>query len=264
MECSPMRTAGQLNPNPVVVPPAGLSGRRSRWDAQRAWIPDHVRDRIAGTRSTTASRRAAQTRRLFYSDALIISCALLAGQFLRFDKVPPMDGADTNYTLRSFVLAVLWMGFLALGIRSTRFTRRGLDEYVVWTAVTTQLFGAVAILCLLMQIDLSRGYLAIALPLGLGGLIVNHWVWRQVTARRHRRGLDQTPLLVVGGEMAAAEIAAEFDKDPFAEYHVVGICTPGGPTDTDRAINVNGRDVPIVGRDQMVIDAVSRTSVHAV
>src|SRR6195952_625000 len=187
MECSPMRTAGQLNPNPVVVPPAGLSGRRPRWDAQRAWIPDHVRDRIAGTRSTTASRRAAQTRRLFYSDALIISCALLAGQYLRFDPLPlPMADSETNYTLHSVVLAVLWMVFLAVGIKSSRFTRRGLDEYVVLTAVTTQLFGAVAILALLMQLDLSRGYLAIALPLGLAGLIVNHWGWRQVTARRQR------------------------------------------------------------------------------
>jgi exopolysaccharide biosynthesis polyprenyl glycosylphosphotransferase len=260
-----MRTAGELNIKSVVGAPERLSDERPRWDAQRAWIPDHVRDRIAGKWSTTASRRAAQTRRLFYSDALIISCALLAGQFLRFDRVPlTIAHTETNYTLNSFVLAVLWMGFLALGIRSTRFKRRGLDEYVVLTAVTTQLFGAVAILCLLMQIDLSRGYLAIALPLGLGGLIVNHWAWRQVTARRHRRGLDQTPLLVVGGAMAAAEIAAEFDKDPFAEYHVVGICTPGGPTDTERVITVNDRPVPIVGRDQMVIDAVSRTGVHAV
>ena len=29
---------------------------------------------------------------------------------------------------------------------------------------------------------------AIGERLGLAGLIVNHWGWRQVTARRHRRG----------------------------------------------------------------------------
>jgi exopolysaccharide biosynthesis polyprenyl glycosylphosphotransferase len=262
MECSSM-TTGQLKP--MVGRSPRLSTRRQRWDSQRAWIPDQVRDRIAGKRSRTAARRAAQTRRLFFSDALIISCALLAGQFLRFEAVPlTIDDVETNYTLHSVVLAVLWMGFLAAGIRSTRFTRRGLDEYAVLTAVTMQLFGAVAILALLMHIDLSRGYLAIALPLGLGGLIVNHWSWRQVTARRHRRGLDQTPILVVGGDLAAGEVAAEFDKDPYAEYHVVGVCTPSGPTDGDRYITVNDRHVPIVGRDQMVIDAVSRTGVHAV
>ncbi len=256
-------TTGQLKP--MVEPSSRLSTRRQRWETQRAWIPDQVRDRIAPKRSKSAARRAAQTRRLFYSDALIISCALLAGQFLRFDTLPlPMADAETDYTLHSAVLAMLWMGFLAVGIRSTRFTRRGLDEYVVLTGATTQFFGAVAILSLLMHVDLSRGYLAIALPLGLAGLIVNHWGWRQVTARRHRRGLDQTPILVVGTEIASAEIAAEFDKDPFAEYHVVGICTPGKPPKTEAFIAVGERSVPIVGGDQMVIDAVSRTGAHAV
>jgi exopolysaccharide biosynthesis polyprenyl glycosylphosphotransferase len=130
--------------------------------------------------------------------------------------------------------------------------------------VTMQLFGAVAILSLLAKFDLSRGYLAIALPLGLAGLIVNHWAWRRVTAGRHRRGLDQTPILVVGGELAAAEIAGEFEKDPYAEYDVVGICTPVGPTEHDRFITVNDRHVPIVGRDRMIVDAVIATDAHAV
>jgi exopolysaccharide biosynthesis polyprenyl glycosylphosphotransferase len=257
-----MTTVDELNP--LAERPCQTSSLDRQDDSQWSWIPEQVRERIAEKRTLAATRRQKQARRIFCSDAVIISCSLLAGQYIRFDKLPHAVGAGQSYTLNSVVLAVLWMGFLAVGARSTRFSRRGQGEYLALTAVTTQLFGAVAILALLLQVDLSRGYLAIALPIGLAGLVINHWAWRQGTARRHRAGLDQTPTLVVGGELAAAEITAEFDKDPFAEFHVVGICTPTGPTDANGSITVNDREVPIVGLDQMVIDAVRTTGAQTV
>ena len=72
-------------------------------------------------------------------------------------------------------------------------------------------------------------------------------------------GVGDVELGESDGRLVARAHAAEFDKDPFAEYHVVGICTPGGPPDANAFVTVNDRTVPIVGGDQMVIDAVSRT-----
>ena len=164
----------------------------------------------------------------------------------------------------SVVLVLLWMAFLALGSRSPKVTGRGIEEYVVLVAATLQLFGLVAIASMLLHVDLSRGYLAIALPLGLTGLVINRWAWRRVSARNRRAGKDQDRLLIVGTTASAHDIATEFAKDPWAGYQVVGICTPDGPSATDDAITVGGREIPIVGMDRAILDAVQRTGVHTV
>ena len=175
-----------------------------------------------------------------------------------------MTVAGVGYTAVSIVLALLWMGFLALGSRSPRVTGRGLEEYGVLVAATLQLFGLIAIASTLLRLDLSRGYLAIALPLGLVGLVANRWAWRYYTARKRRRGQDQDRLLIVGTAASAYDMATEFAKDPWAGYQVVGICTPGGPSQAAAPIFVGGQQIPVVGMDEAILDAVQRTGVQTV
>lgn len=171
---------------------------------------------------------------------------------------------DINYAWVSAALAAVWMGFLALGSWSPRVAGRGADEYVVLGLVTLQVFGLIAAIALLFSIDISARYLGIALPLGLVGLMVNRWLWRQVAARRRSQGLDQAPLLIVGSEPAARDIATEFAKDPWAGYRVAGVCTPAGPTTAKASMTINGDIVPIVGMDQAILDAVARTGADTV
>ena len=49
-----------------------------------------------------------------------------------------------------------------------------------------------------------------------------------------------------GATRAACDIATEFAKDPWAGYHIAGICTPLGPTHPKEVLTVN------VGRAQGV------------
>ena len=73
-----------------------------------------------------------------------------------------------GYWAVSIVIAVLWIAFLAVfHTRSPRIIGTGPEEYRRIVSVTFKLFGAVAILSLLLQTDIARGYLAIAFPLGL-------------------------------------------------------------------------------------------------
>ena len=225
---------------------------------------------LVSRRSARERRHSQYARRLILSDAIIICLGVAIGQSLRFADEPVQVAyrwatvPDVGYTAVSCVLALLWMGFLALGSRSPRVTGRGLEEYGVLVAATLQLFGLIAIASTLLHIDLSRGYLAIALPLGLTGLVINRWAWRTHTARKRRKGQDQDRLLIVGNSASAHDIATEFAKDPWAGYQVVGICTPNGPTDTESAITVGSNEIPIVGMDQAILDAVQRTDVHTV
>lgn len=237
--------------SPLQLPAATTTGRRGR----------SIRDQ----------RHQKLARKLVYSDALIICSSVILGQVFRFagaDHHPvylSLDGGPhVRYLAVSAVIAVAWMGFLSLGSRSAKVVGRGFDEYVTLAAATLQLFGLIAIASTLFHIDISRGYLAIALPTGLIGLITTRWMWRKIHANKRRHGREQSRLLVVGATSAAADIATEFAKDPWAGYHVAGFCTPMGPTHAKEVITVAGRDIPIVGTDEAILDAVERTGVDTV
>ncbi len=222
-------------------------------------------------RSIREQRHRKLARKLIFSDALVICSSVTLGQIFRFAATngQPVylsldNGPHVRYLAVSAVIAVTWMGFLALGSRSAKVVGRGFDEYVTLAAATLQLFGLIAIASTLFHIDISRGYLAIALPTGLGGLIITRWMWRRIFARKRLSGEDQSRLLVVGATSAAADIATEFAKDPWAGYHVTGFCTPMGPTHAKEVITVACRDIPIVGTDEAILAAVQRTGVDTV
>lgn len=232
--------------------------------------PDDLPPAILRSRSARERRHGKYARRLIFSDSVIICLSVGSAQILRFWDQPVrvdspwVSNTGFGYTAVSCLLAVLWMGFLSLGSRSAKVAGRGLEEYAVLIAATLQLFGLAAIASMLFHVDVSRGYLAIALPLGLTGLVVSRWAWRRHTARIRRRGLDQDRLLIVGTAVAAHDVATEFARDPWAGYQIVGICTPEGPAQVDSSIAVDGQQIPIVGMSQAILDAVHRTGVHTV
>lgn len=237
---------------------------------EQSTLARSLRVASAGGTSAREERQTKFARKLVLSDAAVISCAVLTGQLIRFGgtavhpKLAWSGSVHIGYTTLSVVLVALWMGFLALGSRSPKVTGRGFEEYVKLGAATLQLFGMLAIFSMLLHIDISRGYLAIALPLGLIGLFVTRMLWRRLNARRRQQGHDQSKLLVVGATRAAHDIAAEFAKDPWASYDVVGICTPMGPSHGKEVITVDGCNIPIVGTDEAVLEAVARTGVDSV
>lgn len=215
-------------------------------------------------------RRKRHARWMIYSDVLIICCVVsfvhvlvLGGTGLQLD-LGATDLGSISYAWFSAALAAAWLGFLALGTWSPRITGRGTEEYVVLGFATLQLFGLVAMTSLLLSIDIPARYLGIALSLGLVALMIGRWSIRRVVARRRRQGMDKAALLIVGSEPAARDIATEIAKDPWAGYRVTGVCTPAGPTAAKDSITINGSDVPIVGMDQAIVDAVTRTGAETV
>lgn len=215
-------------------------------------------------------RRKKLARSIVLSDVVVICCVVTFVHILVFGGTATelWLGAtglgSVSYAWFSAALVVAWLGFLALGTWSPRITGRGTEEYVVLGFATLQLFGLIAIVSLLLSVDISARYLGIALPVGLIALMINRWVWRRVVARRRRQGMDKAALLIVGTEPAARDIATEIAKDPWAGYRVAGVCTPAGPTITKQSIDINGTIVPIVGMDQAIVDAVTRTGAETV
>ncbi|MEU0542798.1 sugar transferase [Nocardia sp. NPDC005978] len=208
-------------------------------------------------------------RRLRITDALIICAAVVAAQFIRFGDPgsdPMLDWAgDTRigYSAISLMLVLVWIGFLTVGnVWSSGIIDTGPEEYRRLISATMRLFGLIAIVSLLLRIEFARGYLAIALPVGLAGLILNRLCWRKFAARQRRAGRYLTAVLVVGRRDSAREIMRCFARDPAVGYSVVGVYTPYllDPDDFE----IEDSELPVIGAESSVLEAVQETGADTV
>lgn len=202
---------------------------------------------------------AGYRRRLVVTDVVIIVAVVLVSQMLRFSGANPLAvtwSDDLSYWTISALLAGGWIVSLALhsawdpkslGVGPTEFRR-------VATA-TCAVISCTAIVSFLTRLSLARGYLAIAFPLGLVGLLAGRWVWRMLLAEHRRAGSHLNSVLVIGGAISAPALAERLRARPEAGYRVAGLCVPGGsvasasPPDADSAF-------PVVGGIDDVLEAI--------
>jgi exopolysaccharide biosynthesis polyprenyl glycosylphosphotransferase len=156
----------------------------------------------------------------------------------------PEDVA-VSYSVISVVIIVCWM--IALGLYGTRGYRvlgTGPQEYRLILSATVRLFGLVAIVAFLGRIDFARGYIIIALPLGLVTLLVSRWMWRQWLNVQRAKGRYSSRVLLIGSEASTGFLARELARQPFAGYLVVGACIPSGVI----AATLPGTGIPVLGK----------------
>lgn len=198
--------------------------------------------------------------RLRLVDTAIVGLAVTAAQVARFGTTPEAVTAGTisglSYTVMSAALAGLWLAMLAIHrTRSTRVIGAGAEEYRRIVSATFQLFGLIGILSLLVRADIARGYLAIAFPLGLVGLLAGRWTMRKVVTHKRAKGDCHTSVLVVGGRQSVLTMTRNFESDASSGYRVVGVCVPGSGHRQDEFVVVDGREIPVLGNEYSVVDA---------
>ncbi|MEV0764320.1 sugar transferase [Nocardia sp. NPDC050435] len=223
-------------------------------------------------RSERERWQAEYIKRLGATDFGVIVAAVGLAQVIRFGGpvAEPLAWPmpyDIGYTVVSVLLALAWMVFLSSrNTRSPQVVGSGTEEYRRLVSATLRLFGLIAILSLIMHVEFARGYLAIALPLGLFGLMLSRLGWR-VHARRRRRECGEylASVLVVGSPEAAKAMAAAFSEDPASGYRVVGVCIPDGPASTtEYALAASGHRFSVVGDDRSVLEAVRHSRADTV
>ena len=239
---------------------------------------------VNGT-SPTAARKpvagsawpAKYAKHLFALDAVAVVVAVAFAQWARFGDNPTAPEISLHptrslgvlqsisYLQISLLISVLWMVALSINhSRSPRIIGSGAEEYRrVWLATIT-VFGGVAIAAMLLKIDIARGYLMIALPVGICVLFFNRWVARKVIVRARKSfGRCITRLLVVGSPQTVRDLTAALSREPWSGYDVIGACIPGPLSRTHLAIPGFGK-IPVFGDETMVADAVAASECHAV
>jgi exopolysaccharide biosynthesis polyprenyl glycosylphosphotransferase len=166
-----------------------------------------------------------------------------------------------SYTAISVSIIAAWMLMLGIyGSRGYRVLGTGPQEYRQVADGTVRLFGLVAIVSFLFQIEFARGYILIAFPLGLGVLILSRWIWRIWLGAQRLDGKYSSRVLLVGSLDSVVHLARELARQSAAGYLVVGACIPGGHT-TQR---LPGSMIPVFQDIDKLQDAMSAVDADTV
>jgi exopolysaccharide biosynthesis polyprenyl glycosylphosphotransferase len=173
--------------------------------------------------------------RLAITDLVVIAWAVIGTQIAWFGTVDAelnvsenRGGFALSYTLVSVALIVAWAVILTIfATRDPRFIGTGNNEYRRVVDATGRLFGVVAVVAFLFQLDLARGYIVLALPIGLFALLASRWMWRQWLVAQRLRGDFSSRVLLVGSRVSVSAIARDLARSPESGYLVVGACIPG-------------------------------------
>lgn len=112
--------------------------------------------------------------------------------------------------------------------RQSRVLGSGADEYKRVAAASLWLFGLIAIFSYVFRFDTARGYVGIALPFGLAGLLLARWLLRQHLSVARLEGQSMSRLLLLGGHSAVAHLASSLVRVKHAGYQPVAAYVPGG------------------------------------
>lgn len=205
-------------------------------------------------------------RLVMLSDFAVVLAATGSTHLIFFGTTSVLVSSEAGYALNylalSVALIVAWMAALAIaGSRDHRILGTDTTEYRRVVNATLALFGALAVITLLAKVDVGRGFLLTAFPLGLILLVTTRWGWRRWLHAQRRAGELTFRVLLVGSAAASRELITSLAERTDAGYRVVGavITDEEVPVDLDGIrtyVGSAGIDIPLaVSRADAVIVA---------
>jgi exopolysaccharide biosynthesis polyprenyl glycosylphosphotransferase len=207
-------------------------------------------------------------RRVAITDVAVIAWAVIGSQILWFGSFDSTlnvskyrGGFALSYSFISLVVIVVWVVALAIfATRDSRVVGTGSAEYRRVIDATLRLFGLIAILAFLFKIDLARGFIITALPVGLLALLASRWMWRQWLSVERLSGRFVSRVILVGSHASVVAIARDLQRQPLAGYLVVGACVPGDVV----SIILPSGTIPVTGSLDNVQQAMAATGADTV
>jgi exopolysaccharide biosynthesis polyprenyl glycosylphosphotransferase len=195
--------------------------------------------------------------RLRITDLLVIIWAVLGAMIIRFGSAAAAS-PDLRYITFTAMLVATWVLMLRLhDAYDPRLLGHGPEEYKVVAKASFQLFAWLAILSYLLRLEVARGFVAIAMPAGMIGLLLSRWLWRKWLTLHRVQGLLSTSVLVVGDREHLVDLIRSLESVPGAGYRVVAACCSDADGDyLDR--------VPVLGDESEAAEIARRADVSTV
>ncbi|GAA1789450.1 sugar transferase [Pseudarthrobacter sulfonivorans] len=156
-----------------------------------------------------------------------------------------MASSDVDYATLSIVLVVAWWFMLGFwGSREPRVLGSGSEEYKRVLSCSLWLFGLVAIVSYALRIDTARGFVGLAFPAGVLGLLAGRWLIRQHLSIERQNGKSSSKVMIIGGPYSAAHLVTSLQSAPSAGYAPVAAQIPGA---TQPVHSFSTLKVPVAG-----------------
>ena len=192
-------------------------------------------------------------RRLFVTDIVIIVVVIFGSQLIRFGpsgarlRIHDATGLlnfEMGYTVVSTILIIAWI--LSLDFFATRDHKvvgAGSAEYRRIIDATMRLFAILAIIAYLTQARVGRGYVLVALPVGLILLVFGRWWWRHWLIKKRERGEYIYRVLLLGQTANAEQVAQSIQRAGSTGLQIVGAVTKRGIVANDLMAGI-----PVLGK----------------
>ena len=207
------------------------------------------------------SWKRSYTLGLAISDLALLTAATGLADILRFglDSQASTTGPfSLGYTSFGVLIAGAWWAMLAIfRSRDPRIIGNGAEEYRRIVRITFWLFGGLAIASTMLKLDMSRGYLAAAFPMGLALLLFNRRLWRVGLHRSRLTGRKVSRVLIIGGVRSAAHMTRVLDKHVASGLRVTGVWEPDRDAKFNQWLDIPNRFVPVMGRARTLNDVLA-------
>lgn len=139
-----------------------------------------------------------------------------------------LGGSDIIRQSVPWILTTWFVVLAAQGAYSSRYFGAGPDEFRSVTTASVIAGGLVSIVCYLLQLPLSRGFLLLTFLIGTPLLLLERYALRKVVHRMRRNGRLLHRVIAVGDASGISEVVEALRRDQYVGYAVVGACVPDG------------------------------------
>jgi exopolysaccharide biosynthesis polyprenyl glycosylphosphotransferase len=238
-----------------------LDERVSDLTALRDYLQPTTAD--AGRRGSSPTFRPRWIRQyrwgLVLTDLVAVGLAVGIAFLLRFATELEHESVQ-RYLQVGIAITIGWtITVQGVGGYEIRHLSVGIQEYKYIFKSSAIVAGGIAACCYMIQFNVVRGYVALAVPIGASFLIVNRILWRRFVRRRRVAGEWTYRMLVIGTVESASNLSRLIARAPQAGVHIVGACIEGQPSGTI----VHGC-IPVVGAPANAAAAAEATSAHIV
>ena len=110
---------------------------------------------------------------------------------------------------------------------------------------------------------MARGYLLIALPVGLVGLLIGRHLLRRHLAKKRAHGEFMNHVVVLGTPDAVVSLCKSFERSKDAGYKVIGACVLGFDGNSGDVLETPTGEIPVLGDEDSVEEALRLSGADA-
>ena len=185
-------------------------------------------------------------------DSLSAVVGLVLAQWLRVGEINLSPSASPTPFLAAALIVPAWAGTLLLsGAYERRCLGAGTDEYRRVLDAAVRFLALMAVVVFFFGLAIDRGFVAIAIPTAAMVTLASRYVLRQVLHHMRGRGHFTKRVLLVGSELASAELLKQLTASGYAGLKVVAACS----TDDNATLEAWGERVPVLGHPAQVLNA---------